>query len=132
VAAHPKAHEVSPRSVEILTGLGIPFEALDAEASPYEDSARVLFCATIGEELGLIDLREDGADAKYFQHVRAPTKPFLNLSQSALEGVLRAHVRFNPGIKTFLGYRWKSMTEPEGQESVISMADPAGHDGPEL
>ena len=82
VAAHPKAHELSPRSLEILTSLGVPFEAMDAEASSYDDSARVLFCVRLFEELGRIDLHAGDADAKYFRAVRAP-KPFLNLSQSA-------------------------------------------------
>jgi 2,4-dichlorophenol 6-monooxygenase len=121
VSAHPKAHELSPRSVEILTGLGIPFEALEAEASPYEDSARVLFCATLGEEIGRIDLQQDGADAKYFQHVRAP-RPFLNLSQSALEEVLRAEARRCPSIEMRLGYRWESRVERDG--GVRSTARP--------
>lgn len=112
-ARHPKAHEVSSRSLEILLELGIPFEELDAEASPYDESARVVFCGTLDDEIGRIELAEGGADAKYREHVRAP-KPFLNLSQTELERVLEARVKAEPKIRFLLGHKWESMVEADG------------------
>lgn len=120
VSGHPKAHELSPRSLEILTGLGVSFEAMDAEASSYQDSARVLFCARLSEELGRIDLHAGDADAKYFRAVRTP-KPFLNVSQSALEAVLRQQLAACAGVTLKLGYNWRSLRDLPG-EPVVSHA----------
>lgn len=120
VTMHPKAHEIGPRSLEILTGLGVPFEEMDAEASSYEDSARVIFCLHLREELGRIDMRAGGADAKYFRAVRA-AKPFLNISQSALERVLRQQLARCPEVRLELGYNWRSLTDVAGAP-VVSFA----------
>lgn len=115
VAAHPKAHELSPRSIEILTSLGCDFAALDAEASPYEDSARAVFCGTLRQQLGVIDLREGGADRKYREAVRAE-KPFLNLSQPAIERVLRGEVARLPSVRALYGHRWLASREEGAAE----------------
>ena len=49
---HPKAHEISGRTLEILNTAGIPIEELESEASPHEDGSRIIFCRTIKEEIG--------------------------------------------------------------------------------
>src|SRR4051812_6318815 len=77
---HPKAHELSARSIEILHGLGFSYQELAAEASPFEDSARILFCDTIGKEFGCIDLQTGPNAGKYREHLAAPM-PYLNISQ---------------------------------------------------
>ena len=59
VSEHPKAHELNARSIEILEGLGISSEDLAEEAAPFNDGSRILFCKTINEEYGRIDLFDD-------------------------------------------------------------------------
>lgn len=110
---HPKAHELSARSIEILTALGIPWDELVAEASSHEDSTRILFCGTLAEAYGCIDLAEDGGDARYRDHLAAPV-PYLNLSQVELEKVLRRHVEAEPRIDLRCGQQWEGFTFGSG------------------
>jgi len=42
-ATHPKAHEISARTLEILESIGIPIRELAKEASPHEDASRIVF-----------------------------------------------------------------------------------------
>ena len=68
---HPKAHELNARSVEILREIGITEDDLNQEASPLADGSRILFCRTINEDFGHIDLLEDPErKAKYDKHLR--------------------------------------------------------------
>lgn len=114
---HPKAHELSARSIEILTALGVPWADLVAEASPHADSTRVLFCDTIAEEFGCIDLAEDGGEERYREHLAAPV-PYLNLSQVELERVLRAHVAAEPRIDLRTAQQWEGFEQ--GVDGVVS------------
>lgn len=107
IGDHPKAHELSARSIEILLGLGVEWDELVAEASPHEDSTRILFCGTIDEEFGCIDLAGEGGDDRYRRHVAAPV-PYLNLSQVKLEEVLRAHVQAEPRVELRCNQQWES------------------------
>lgn len=108
--AHPKAHELSARSIEILRGLGVGLDELLAEASPHADASRVLFCTTLGEELGSIDLREGDGARKYREHLAAPV-PYLNISQVELEKVLDARVRAAPGVEVLDHHQWESFEQ---------------------
>ncbi len=110
---HPKAHELSARSIEILTALGVPWEELAAEASPHADSTRILFCGTLAEELGCIDLAADGGDDRYRAHLAAPV-PYLNLSQVELERVLRRRVEADPRIELRTNQQWEAFSAIEG------------------
>ena len=58
---HPKAHELNARSIEILRAVGITESELAVEASPMADASRVVFCRSLNEELGRIDLLADPA-----------------------------------------------------------------------
>ncbi len=107
---HPKGHEVSARTLEILTQLGIPFKELEAEASPHEDASRILFCRTLNEEIGRIDLNEKSIREKYAAHTALP-RPYLNLSQTELEKVLRRHVTKNKSVTLLTGAEWKSLSQ---------------------
>ena len=84
-ARHPKAHEISARTIEILTSLGVRMAELVRESSPHEDASRILFCRTLGEELGRIDLGEKDIAAKYAAHT-ATARPYLNLSHRHADG----------------------------------------------
>ena len=115
---HPKAHEINARTLEILAGLGVPFEALAAEAAPPEDAARILFCRSINEEFGRIDLLDEDIARKYRAHVRAEI-PYLNLSQVELERVLRACVREHPLIELLTGAEWEGFVDEQRVRSRI-------------
>ncbi|MEO0323153.1 MAG: FAD-dependent monooxygenase [Myxococcota bacterium] len=121
VSLHPKAHEVNARSIEILVGLGFSLAELEAEASPAAEASRVVFCRTLGDELGHIDLREAQHDpAKYARHLRA-AQPYLNLSQTALERRLLARVRASEAVTVLFGHRWERGTaDAAGITSVVT------------
>ena len=111
VNAHPKAHELNARSIEILNGLGVSMDELTREAAPDADGSRILFCKTINEEFGRIDLLEDGGSAqKYARHIRLE-KPYLNLSQTELERVIRDHIQTNLHIKLMAEHEWDGFSE---------------------
>lgn len=119
IEPHPKAHELSARSIEILHELGIGYDELAREASPAEDAAKILFCATLAEEFGCIDLKADHAGDKYREHLAAPT-PYLNVSQVEVEKVLRARIAATPRIRTLYHHQWESFEEnAEGVTSRI-------------
>ena len=111
VNEHPKAHELNARSIEILEELGVSSEELVKEAAPFSDGARILFCQTINEEYGRIDLYADKARrAKYEQHLKSKT-PYLNLSQTELEKILVRKVKENPLIELLFQHQWQSLTQ---------------------
>lgn len=123
---HPKAHEVSARTLEILTQLGIPFREFEAESSPHEDASRILFCRTVNEEIGRIDLGEKSVRDKYAAHIALP-RPYLNLSQTEFEKILRRHLLKNKLISLFTGTEWKSLRQTE--TAVYSIARRGSSEG---
>lgn len=116
--SHPKAHELSARSIEILHELGFGYDELAAEASPPEDAAKILFCGTVAEELGCIDLQAGGGARKYREHLEAPM-PYLNVSQVELEKRMRARVDATPEIRLLQHHQWESF-EAQDAEGVTS------------
>ncbi len=122
VNPHPKAHELNARSIEILNELGISMDELTREAAPDSDGSRILFCKSINEEFGRIDLLEDGGSAqKYAQHIRSE-KPYLNLSQTELERVIRDHIQRNPQITLMTEHDWEGFSETG--TNVVSQVRP--------
>ena len=117
---HPKAHELNARSIEILEELGMSSEALIKEAAPFNDGARILFCQTINEEYGRIDLYADEERrVKYEQHLKSNT-PYLNLSQTELEKILVRNVKEHPLVELLFQHQWESLTQDErGVKSEI-------------
>ena len=110
---HPKGHEINTRTVEILNGLGISTAELAEEASPDSDGSRILFCRTINEEFGRIDLLADGSGAdKYAHHLRSK-KPYLNLSQTEFERVIERHVHAEPLIELLRAHEWQSVVQDD-------------------
>jgi 2,4-dichlorophenol 6-monooxygenase len=122
VNPHPKAHELNARSIEILNELGISMEELAREAAPDADGSRILFCKTINDEFGRIDLLADGGSAqKYARHLRSD-KPYLNLSQTELERAVRKHIRKNPRITLMAEHDWERFSETHA--GVLSQVRP--------
>ncbi|MEO0337861.1 MAG: FAD-dependent monooxygenase, partial [Bacteroidota bacterium] len=110
ISQHPKAHELSARSIEILCQLGFTIEELKEEASSHQDASRVQFGHTINHVLGAINLQADGNDEKYKKHLASPV-PYLNLSQTALETLMRRHLKECKHSRLLLGYQWEAMEE---------------------
>ncbi|MFZ1863934.1 MAG: FAD-dependent monooxygenase [Polyangiales bacterium] len=114
LATHPKAHELNARSIEILMGLGVSKEELEAEASPQADASRILFCNTVQEEFGRIDLLADeGVASKYRRHLRLE-RPYLNLSQTELEKTLLRHVERAEETSLLFGHEWEAFETQQG------------------
>ncbi|MEM6766876.1 MAG: FAD-dependent monooxygenase [Bacteroidota bacterium] len=119
ISVHPKAHELSARSIEILCQLGFTLEELREEASSYRDASRVLFGHTINHELGEIDLLEGGNDQKYEKHLASP-EPYLNLSQTELEKLMRKKLEECTQARLLLAHQWEGMEEhAEGVRSRV-------------
>ena len=119
---HPKAHELNARSIEILRAVGIREDELAVEASPIEDASRILFCRSLNEELGRLDLMDDPRrKRKYDDHLRQ-TLPYLNLSQSELEKILVAHAKSSPLVDLRFTHRWESFqkTDDSVRSKVVS------------
>lgn len=114
---HPKAHELSARSIEILESLGIRFTEIKREASDHETASRILFCNTINDEIGRIDLRENGTDEKYEANICYPY-PYFNISQVELEKIIRTHLKESNLSTCYFGYQWESFKE--GKEWITS------------
>ena len=112
ISEHPKAHELSARSIEILVQLGFTIEELKAEVSPYEDASRILFGHTLNETIGEIDLLEGGNDEKYKTHLASP-EPYLNLSQTALEEIMRKRLTQCQHSQLLIGHQWEQMQETQ-------------------
>jgi len=123
LSTHPKAHEVNGRSIEILTGLGFTEDELKAEASPPPDAARIVFCKTINEEFGRIDLLEKPENAeKYRRHLRSE-QPYLNLSQTELEKRMLLHIEQTPEVRVLFEHQWEAFEEDgDGVTSVVHRA----------
>ncbi|MEM6805356.1 MAG: FAD-dependent monooxygenase [Bacteroidota bacterium] len=110
---HPKAHELNTRSIEILQELGFAEEAFVAEASPISDGAKILFCNTINEEFGRIDLEADEERReKYKRHLQS-SRPYLNISQTALEKIILKKVESTPQIELCFDHAWQSLEEKD-------------------
>ncbi|MEM6928809.1 MAG: FAD-dependent monooxygenase [Myxococcota bacterium] len=123
IGRHPKAHEINARTLEILDGLGIDRALLEAVASRHEDSARVVFCRAMHEELSVLDLLEDEIAERYATHVRAGV-PYLNLSQIELERVLREAVAAEPRVTFREGVWWEGFVEGDPTLSRLGGHDP--------
>ena len=122
---HPKAHELNTRTVEILREVGITEDVLNREASPLEDGSRILFCRTINEEFGRIDLLEDTERrAKYAEHLRQ-NLPYFNLSQSEFEKILVARAEASELINLRFQHRWDSIVKNDERSTISRVFDEA-------
>ena len=120
---HPKAHELNARSVEILQEIGISEEDLNREASPLEDGSRILFCRTMQEEFGRIDLLEDPRRrAKYEAHLRE-TLPYFNLSQSEFEKILVDRAAASECVDLRFGHTWDALVTNTADRTVSRVVD---------
>ncbi len=108
---HPKAHELNSRSIEILDELDITVEEMNEEASPLSDGARILFCNTINEEFGRIDLEEDASIRKKYERHLKSARPYLNISQTALEAIMLEKVLAHPLIEVLFHHQWQDLNE---------------------
>lgn len=115
---HPKAHEINARTLEILRSLDVDVTRLEAEASPPEDGARIVFCRALAEEIGRLDLLEESIASRYAEHLRAGV-PCLNLSQVTFEEVLRDEVARRPQIELREGMAWCGFADDQRTASRL-------------
>lgn len=103
----PKAHAMSPRSLEICRALGLDYDRLKAAASPREDSGSVYFLPRLDAPiLGKLpyERQDDGA------YDITPT-PLVNIPQPDFEEILFEEVSKCPLIELRRGHTWKNATE---------------------
>ncbi|MEM1142718.1 MAG: FAD-dependent monooxygenase [Pseudomonadota bacterium] len=121
IHAHPKAHELNTRSLEIFDDIGIDGAELRAEASPESDGCRIAFCQRINEEFGAIDLHKDIEDPGKYQRHLASNEPYLNISQTEIERVLHRHAQDEAQIDLRLGFQWEAMEVTDsGVKNTVS------------
>ncbi|MBL8020291.1 MAG: FAD-dependent monooxygenase [Leptospirales bacterium] len=106
---HPKAHEISGRTIEILNSLGIPVEELRKDASSHEVASTIIFCRTIQEEIGRIELNVPSIQRKYRDHFVGA--PYFNISQVQVENLLRSHIRKSRRITLWNDCSWESLEQ---------------------
>ena len=118
VNEHPKAHELNTRSIEILESIGVSIQKLEQEASPISDGTRIAFCTSIKDEFGEIDLDKDVDDPSKYNRYLKSARPYLNISQTEIERVLRKTIKENPYIDLLSGHTWKSVEDMD--ETVLA------------
>ena len=118
VNKHPKAHELNTRSIEILESIGVSIQKLEQEASPISDGTRIAFCTSIKDEFGEIDLDKDVDDPSKYNRYLKSARPYLNISQTEIERVLRKTIKENPYIDLLSGHTWKSVEDMD--ETVLA------------
>ena len=118
VNEHPKAHELNARSIEILESIGVSIQKLEQEASPISDGTRIAFCTSIKDEFGEIDLDKDVDDPSKYNRYLKSARPYLNISQTEIERVLRKTIKENPYIDLLSGHTWKSVEDMD--ETVLA------------
>lgn len=106
---HPKAHEISGRTIEILTSLGISVEELRKEASSHEVASTIVFCRTLQEEIGRIELNDPSIQKKYRDHFASA--PYFNISQVQVENLLRTHIQRSRRITLWNDCSWESLEQ---------------------
>ena len=122
VNEHPKAHELNSRSIEILESIGVSIQQLEQEASPISDGSRIAFCTTIKDEFGEIDIDKDVDDPSKYKRYVKNERPYLNISQSEIEKVLRKTIKENPNIDFLSGHTWQSV-EDIGDTLIAKVED---------
>lgn len=117
--AAPKAHLISPRSLEILAAAGVPLERLEALAPPRANNTKAWYVNSLaGRAFGWRPYEPGTARGQFAER--------LNLAQPLLERALRAQLEaVAPGaLRT--AHRWtSSTTDEDGVTSEI-----IGPDGP--
>ena len=85
---------------------------------------QAIFGHTINAIIGEIDLRKGGNDEKYKTHLASP-HPYLNLSQTELEKLMRKKLQNCKSSQLLLGHQWESMTQKEKiiQSTVLNRSN---------
>ena len=95
-------------------------QELSAEASPKSDGCRIAFCTTINEEFGAIDLLKDIDDPEKYDRYLESDVPYLNISQTEVERIVRKHVVASPHIDLRLNHEWQSVeTSADKTRSLV-------------
>ena len=99
----PQAHVVSSRTLEILTGAGIPEERLRALSTPIAEIPAIRWVDSLsGTQHGCFELLGTGQAEKI---LAATPTPIANISQDRLEPLLLAEAR-EAGARVDFAHRW--------------------------
>jgi 2,4-dichlorophenol 6-monooxygenase len=99
----PQAHVVSSRTLEILTGAGVPEERLRALSTPITEIPAIRWVDSLnGTQHGCFELLGAGQAEKI---LAATPTPIANISQDRLEPLLLAEAR-DAGARVDFGHRW--------------------------
>ena len=125
---HPKAHELSARSLEILAELGVDTEELAREASDQKTAGRIVFCDTINTEYGRIDMGMPEIAGKYARHLRG-NRPYMNISQTEVEKSLRK-TALAAGMRMLVYHQAEILDQSQSDVrcKIISRATNAEHE----
>jgi len=116
----PKAHAMSPRTLEICRSMGLDFDKIRAPALSREDGESVFFLPRLDAPiLGKVPYERQDDDALEI----TPT-PLINIPQPDFEEVLLEAVANCPLTELRRGHTWKDAKETsDGVTSQISTAD---------
>ncbi|GBF51067.1 hypothetical protein LPTSP4_25980 [Leptospira ryugenii] len=117
IQKHPKAHEISGRTLEIIHSLGVSLKELVKEASDQETASKITFCKTIRSPFGSIDLQEPSIGKKY-EGTYSISPPYLNISQTELETILRSHLSQKKSSTLALNMEW--ISSEEDSDGIVS------------
>ncbi|MGV9710881.1 FAD-dependent monooxygenase [Gordonia sp. NPDC003424] len=111
----PKAHMLSPRTLEIFSSAGIPVEEIESAAPPRAASERSWYVSALaGEAYGSLPY-EPGCERGQFAHR-------INLAQPLLEGILRDKADGDDRCDLRLGHRWAGY-EDRTDDEVVSIVE---------
>lgn len=114
----PKAHMLSPRTLEILSAAGIPLERIESAAPDRAKSARSWYVESLtGAAYGSLPYEPGAARGQFADRV--------NLAQPLLEGILRDHLRSGKHSDLRVGHGWTGFASRAG-DTVVSRIDADG------
>lgn len=114
----PQAHVVSSRTLEILTGVGVPEERLRKLATPFGEIPAIRWVDSLtGTQHGCFEL----VNAERAEKILSATPtPIANISQDRLEPLLLEEARA-AGARVDFGHRWqRSVREHDNDEGLLS------------
>ena len=120
---HPKAHEISGRTIEILNQLGIKEADLVKEASDQNVASSISFGISAREPLAEINLKssQPGNLNSFFYC----DNPYLNISQTEVERVMRSVLKESKKITLLTGHEFLELSQSADDISV-TVKTPSG------
>ncbi|KAM0747976.1 3-propionate hydroxylase [Meredithblackwellia eburnea MCA 4105] len=114
----PKAHALSPRSLEICRQFGLSVSAIRSLGSPRDEARHVRFVASLsGMQVGTLPYER--MDLDVLEHT---PEMIHNIPQPEFEALLSKELKGNPLVEVRLGVTWVSCTQ-DGNVVVSTVED---------